>query len=140
MTKPSVRYGEENDLLKKQVTEFARLEGRQPRVMLSSFEPHEGDEKSSDLAVFLSDLGFDVDIGPVVQGPDQLGMNALENDVDVLILFRLKQEDHPDFLSALRGFLEQEGCEEMVVFDDSCEMSGSSVLKRLRAWLSGILE
>ena len=122
------------------VSEFALLEGRQPRVMLSSVLSLENDAEISDFAVSLSGLGFDVDVGPVARNPRQLGLNALENDVDVLILFRLGPGAKADFQLGLQEFLRQQGRDDLLTIHDPSGLSFSKVLNRLIKWLSEIQE
>ncbi len=140
MTRPSFLDRKNSDRLKQLVSEFARLEGRQPRVMLSSVLPLDEEEEISDFAVSLSGLGFDVDIGPVARSFEQLGLNALESDVDVLILFRLDHGDEGNFQMRLKEFVKQKGCDDLLILYDPSGLSSSHVLKMLEKWLAGILE
>ncbi|WKK64888.1 hypothetical protein [Lutimonas zeaxanthinifaciens] len=65
---------------------FSELEGRRPRIMIGSFS--DSDNSSGYLkriANSISDMGFDVDISPRIHSAKKFAMNALENDVDVLL-------------------------------------------------------
>ena len=141
MTQSFFRDIENSDQIKQMVSEFALLEGRQPRVMLSSALSLENDAKVSDFAVSLSGLGFDVDVGPVARNPRQLGLNALENDVDVLILFQVNAVgDRVDFQLRLQEFLRQQGRDDLLTIYNPSGLSYSKVLDRLIKWLSEIRE
>jgi methylmalonyl-CoA mutase len=66
------------------VAEFARLEGRQPRIMVAKMGQDGHDRGAKVVATGYADIGFDVDIGPLFQTPAEAAKQAVENDVHVL--------------------------------------------------------
>jgi methylmalonyl-CoA mutase len=64
--------------------EFARLEGRQPRIMIAKMGQDGHDRGAKVVATGYADIGFDVDIGPLFQTPAEAARQAVENDVHIL--------------------------------------------------------
>ncbi len=64
--------------------EFARLEGRRPRIMIAKMGQDGHDRGAKVVATGYADIGFDVDIGPLFQTPAEAAKQAVENDVHVL--------------------------------------------------------
>jgi methylmalonyl-CoA mutase len=64
--------------------EFARLEGRRPRILLAKMGQDGHDRGAKVIATAFADLGFDVDVGPLFQTPREAARMAVENDVHVL--------------------------------------------------------
>lgn len=63
---------------------FAELEGRRPRIMVAKMGQDGHDRGARVVATSFADLGFDVDISPLFQTPDEVARQAVENDVHVL--------------------------------------------------------
>jgi methylmalonyl-CoA mutase len=64
--------------------EFAKLEGRRPRIMVAKLGQDGHDRGAKIIATSFADLGFDVDIGPLFQTPAEAARQAVENDVHIL--------------------------------------------------------
>lgn len=64
--------------------EFARLEGRRPRMLVAKMGQDGHDRGAKVIATSFADLGFDVDIAPLFQTPQEVAMQAIENDVHVI--------------------------------------------------------
>ncbi|MCK9448173.1 MAG: methylmalonyl-CoA mutase [Bacteroidales bacterium] len=64
--------------------EFAKLEGRRPRIMVAKMGQDGHDRGAKVVATGYADIGFDVDIGPLFQTPAEAARQAVENDVHVL--------------------------------------------------------
>jgi methylmalonyl-CoA mutase len=64
--------------------EFAALEGRRPRIMIAKLGQDGHDRGAKIIATAFADLGFDVDIGPMFQTPEEAARQAAENDVHIL--------------------------------------------------------
>ena len=64
--------------------EFAALEGRRPRIMIAKLGQDGHDRGAKVIATSFADLGFDVDIGPLFQTPEEAARQATENDVHIL--------------------------------------------------------
>ncbi len=64
--------------------EFAKLEGRRPRILVAKMGQDGHDRGARVIATAFADQGFDVDIGPLFQTPKEVARHAVENDVHVL--------------------------------------------------------
>ena len=65
-------------------TEFAKKNGRQPRIMIAKMGQDGHDRGAKVVATGYADCGFDVDMGPLFQTPAEAARQAVENDVNVL--------------------------------------------------------
>ncbi len=68
----------------KMADEFAELEGRRPRIMIAKMGQDGHDRGAKVVATGYADVGFDVDIGPLFQTPQEAAKQAVENDVHIL--------------------------------------------------------
>ncbi len=68
----------------KAVREFAEQEGRQPRIMVAKMGQDGHDRGAKVVATGYADLGFDVDVGPLFQTPEETAKQAVENDAHIL--------------------------------------------------------
>ncbi len=64
--------------------QFAELDGRRPRILVAKMGQDGHDRGAKVIATGFADLGFDVDIGPLFQTPEEVAMQAAENDVHVV--------------------------------------------------------
>lgn len=64
--------------------EFAELDGRRPRIMVAKMGQDGHDRGAKVIATSFADLGFDVDIGPLFQTPEEAALQAAENDVHII--------------------------------------------------------
>src|SRR5690606_12367601 len=72
------------DRVRDRVEAFARREGRRPRILVAKMGQDGHDRGQKVIASALADLGFDVDIGPLFQTPEETARQAVENDVHVV--------------------------------------------------------
>ena len=77
---------ENNDFKKAQAlaNQFAELAGRRPRIMVAKMGQDGHDRGAKIIATSFADIGFDVDIGPLFQTPEEAAKQAMENDVHIL--------------------------------------------------------
>ncbi|MEO9804699.1 MAG: methylmalonyl-CoA mutase [Reichenbachiella sp.] len=66
------------------VEKFEELDGRRPRIMVAKMGQDGHDRGAKVIATSFADLGFDVDIGPLFQTPEEVAKQATENDVHVI--------------------------------------------------------
>jgi methylmalonyl-CoA mutase len=66
------------------VEDFAKEEGRRPRMLVAKMGQDGHDRGAKIIATAFADLGFDVDIGPLFQTPDEVAKDAIESDVHVI--------------------------------------------------------
>lgn len=88
--------------------EFEEQEGRRPRIMVAKLGQDGHDRGAKVIATAFADLGFDVDIGPLFQTPEEAARQAVENDVHV-IGFSSLAAGHKTLLPALVQELEKLG-------------------------------
>jgi methylmalonyl-CoA mutase len=82
----SAEFGEEKDILRVRdaVEEFSRQEGRRPRILVAKLGQDGHDRGAKVVATAFADLGFDVDVGPLFQTPEETARQAVENDVHIV--------------------------------------------------------
>ncbi|UCE93832.1 MAG: hypothetical protein JSV73_00630 [Flavobacteriaceae bacterium] len=88
---------------------FSSMEGRRPRIIVGAFSKKSGTDVSK-IAHILSDMGFDVDISPLITSVERFAMNALENDVDALLMLT-ESNDIKAKMLGLETFLAQQKAE-----------------------------
>ena len=69
---------------KQMADQFAKQEGRRPRIMIAKMGQDGHDRGAKVVATGYADVGFDVDIGPLFQTPAEAAKQAIENDVHIL--------------------------------------------------------
>lgn len=70
--------------LRQRVDDFAQNEGRRPRILVAKIGQDGHDRGAKVISTAFADLGFDVDVGPLFQTPDEVARQAIENDVHVI--------------------------------------------------------
>ncbi|MGI9489481.1 MAG: methylmalonyl-CoA mutase [Geminicoccaceae bacterium] len=75
---------EQFQTIRKRVDAFAESEGRRPRLLVAKMGQDGHDRGSKVIATAFADMGFDVDIGPLFQTPEEVARQAIENDVHVI--------------------------------------------------------
>jgi methylmalonyl-CoA mutase len=101
--------------LKQEVDAFATAEGRRPRVMIAKLGQDGHDRGGRVVASALADLGFDVDIGPLFQTPEEAARQAIENDCHAVGVSTLAA-GHKTLVPALVRALRDQGAAYIVVF------------------------
>jgi methylmalonyl-CoA mutase len=79
-------YGQDPQIeqVRRMTDEFARKQGRRPRILIAKMGQDGHDRGAKVIATAYADLGFDVDIGPLFQQPDEAARMASENDVHII--------------------------------------------------------
>ena len=80
----NMNRNEDFEKARRMADEFAVLEGRRPRIMIAKLGQDGHDRGAKVIATAFADLGFDVDIGPMFQTPEEAARQAAENDVHIL--------------------------------------------------------
>ena len=99
---------------KKLADNFANLEGRRPRIMISKLGQDGHDRGAKVVATGYADLGFDVDIGPLFQTPKEATKQAVENDVHILGISSLAA-GHKTLVPQVIAQLKKYGREDIMV-------------------------
>ncbi len=100
--------------IQKQVEAFAVSEGRRPRIMVVKLGQDGHDRGAKVIASALADIGFDVDISPLFQTPEEAARQALENDVHVVGVSSLAA-GHRTLVPQLLEALHAGGGEDIIV-------------------------
>lgn len=99
---------------KKMADEFAQLAGRRPRIMIAKMGQDGHDRGAKVISTSFADMGFDVDIGPLFQTPEEVAKQAIENDVHVVGASSLAA-GHKTLVPALIAELKNQGREDILV-------------------------
>jgi methylmalonyl-CoA mutase len=101
--------------LKTEIAAFGEAQGRRPRVMIAKLGQDGHDRGAKVVATAFADLGFDVDIGPLFQTPEECARQAIENDVHAIGVSTLAA-GHKTLVPAIIEELKRQGGEEIIVF------------------------
>ena len=112
----SAEFGEDEEvaLVRKMADDLADREGRRPRIMVAKMGQDGHDRGAKVVSTAFADLGFDVDVGPLFQTPDEVAQQAVENDVHVVGMSSLAG-GHKTLLPALISELRRQGREDIMV-------------------------
>ena len=99
---------------KQLANEFAKKEGRRPRIMIAKMGQDGHDRGAKVVATGYADLGFDVDIGPLFQTPAEAAKQAVENDVHILGVSSLAA-GHKTLVPQVIAELKKYGREDIMV-------------------------
>ena len=94
--------------------QFAKKHGRRPRIMIAKMGQDGHDRGGKVVATGYADCGFDVDMGPLFQTPEESAKQAVENDVDVLGVSSLAA-GHKTLIPQVIGELKKLGREDIMV-------------------------
>lgn len=100
--------------VQKMTDEFLENEGRRPRIMIAKMGQDGHDRGAKVISTAFADLGFDVDIGPLFQTPEETAIQAVENDVHAIGISSLAA-GHKTLLPLLVQELKKLGREDIVV-------------------------
>ena len=100
--------------IQEEIEEFAKAEGRRPRILVVKMGQDGHDRGAKVIATAFADLGFDVDIGPLFQTPDEAARDAVENDVHVIGISS-QAAGHKTLVPALVDALKKEGREDILI-------------------------
>jgi methylmalonyl-CoA mutase len=93
---------------------FEEAEGRRPRILVAKMGQDGHDRGQKVIATAFADLGFDVDVGPLFQTPEEVARQAVEADVHVVGVSSLAA-GHLTLVPALRQALADLGAEDVVI-------------------------
>ena len=100
---------------KKLADQFAEMTGRRPRIMIAKMGQDGHDRGAKVVATGYADLGFDVDMGPLFQTPEETAKQAVENDVHVVGVSSLAA-GHKTLVPAVIAELKKLGREDILVY------------------------
>ncbi|WP_429950738.1 methylmalonyl-CoA mutase [Comamonas sediminis] len=101
--------------LKSEIAAFAEAQGRRPRVMIAKLGQDGHDRGAKVVATAFADLGYDVDMGPLFQTPEECARQAIENDVHAVGVSTLAA-GHKTLVPAIIEELKKQGADDIIVF------------------------
>ncbi len=99
---------------RKATDNFAAKDGRRPRILVAKMGQDGHDRGAKIIATAFADLGFDVDIGPLFQTPEEVAKQAMENDVHVLGVSSLSA-GHKTLMPQVVNELKKQGMDDVLV-------------------------
>ncbi|OCA02377.1 methylmalonyl-CoA mutase [Akkermansia glycaniphila] len=103
------------DKVRNLTDEFAEREGRRPRILIAKMGQDGHDRGAKVVSSAYADLGFDVDVGPLFQTPEETAKMAIENDVHIIGMSSLAA-GHKVLLPTLIEELKKQGRPDILVF------------------------
>lgn len=100
--------------IQKDVERFAEVEGRRPRMLVVKMGQDGHDRGAKVIATAFADIGFDVDVGPLFQTPQEAAQDAVDNDVHVVGISS-QAAGHKTLAPQLVQALKEAGAEEIIV-------------------------
>ena len=100
--------------VRKMTDDFAKKEGRRPRIMIAKMGQDGHDRGAKVIATAYADMGFDVDMGPLFQTPEETAKQAVENDVHIIGISSLAG-GHKTLLPQLVKELKKLGREDIII-------------------------
>eukprot|EP01034_Spumella_vulgaris_P038417 gene38417-47435_t len=134
------------DKLKTEINAFAEEQGRRPRVMIAKLGQDGHDRGAKVVATAFADLGFDVDMGPLFQTPEECARQAIENDVhavgvsplagdDEMSAMHMEMDTKLDLAIAYQEIGDKEGARELL--DEVIRGGSDDQVARARAGGAG---
>ena len=96
------------------VNEFEKSHGRRPRILVVKLGQDGHDRGAKVIATAFADMGFDVDIGPLFQTPEEAARDAIENDVHIIGV-STQAAGHKTLVPILMNSLAEQGSENILV-------------------------
>ncbi|MBK0329150.1 methylmalonyl-CoA mutase [Rhodobacteraceae bacterium F11138] len=101
-------------MIQKSVSDFADSEGRRPRMLVVKMGQDGHDRGAKVIATAFADIGFDVDVGPLFQTPQEAAQDAVDNDVHVIGISS-QAAGHKTLAPQLVQALKEAGAEDIIV-------------------------
>ena len=100
--------------IQRSVEDFAEAEGRRPRMLVVKMGQDGHDRGAKVIATAFADIGFDVDVGPLFQTPEEAAQDAIDNDVHVVGISS-QAAGHKTLAPQLVKALRAQGAEDIIV-------------------------
>ncbi len=100
--------------IQKDVEAFAEAEGRRPRMLVVKMGQDGHDRGAKVIATAFADIGFDVDVGPLFQTPEEAAQDAIDNDVHIIGISS-QAAGHKTLAPKLIEALKEQGAEDILV-------------------------
>ncbi|MCP5072628.1 MAG: methylmalonyl-CoA mutase [Rhodobacteraceae bacterium] len=100
--------------IQRDVESFAQAEGRRPRMLVVKMGQDGHDRGAKVIATAFADIGFDVDVGPLFQTPEEAAQDAIDNDVHIIGISS-QAAGHKTLAPKLVEALKDQGAEDIIV-------------------------
>lgn len=100
--------------IQKDIEDFASREGRRPRMLVLKMGQDGHDRGAKVIATAFADIGFDVDVGPLFQTPEEAAREAIENDVHIIGVSSLAA-GHKTLIPQLIAELKDQGADDIII-------------------------
>jgi len=100
--------------IQKEIESFAEAEGRRPRMLVVKMGQDGHDRGAKVIATAFADIGFDVDVGPLFQTPEEAAQDAIDNDVHVIGISS-QAAGHKTLAPQLIEALREQGADDIIV-------------------------
>jgi len=109
-------FPDQNEIaqVRDEINDFAKKAGRRPRIIVAKMGQDGHDRGAKVIATAFADLGFDVDIAPLFQTPEEVVKQAIENDVHVIGISS-QVAGHKTLIDLLMKVLKKENSEDIIV-------------------------
>ncbi len=105
---------EKFSLVTKRVEEFAKNEGRRPRMMVAKMGQDGHDRGAKIISTAFADMGFDIDVAPLFQTPSEVAKQAIENDVHIIGVSS-QAAGHKTLIPELISILKKQNVDDMLI-------------------------
>jgi len=107
-------HNEQFGMLQQQIVDFERQQGRRPRILVAKLGQDGHDRGANVIATALADIGFDVDLSPLFQTPEEIVRQALDNDVHIIGI-STQAGAHTQLVPEVMALLKQQHADDVVV-------------------------
>jgi len=107
-------HNEQFSMLQQQIKEFEKSQGRRPRILVAKLGQDGHDRGANVIATALADIGFDVDLSPLFQTPEEIVRQALDNDVH-MIGISTQAGAHTQLVPEVMALLKQQNIDDIIV-------------------------
>lgn len=107
-------HNEQFSMLQEQIKVFETSQGRRPRILVAKLGQDGHDRGANVIATALADIGFDVDLSPLFQTPEEIVRQALDNDVH-MIGISTQAGAHTQLVPEVMGLLKQQNIDDIIV-------------------------
>jgi len=107
-------HNEQFGMLQQQIVDFEKQQGRRPRILVAKLGQDGHDRGANVIATALADIGFDVDLSPLFQTPEEIVRQALDNDVHIIGI-STQAGAHTQLVPEVMALLKQQNADDIVV-------------------------
>jgi len=107
-------HNEQFSMLQQHIQDFEKEQGRRPRILVAKLGQDGHDRGANVIATALADIGFDVDLSPLFQTPEEIVRQALDNDVHIIGI-STQAGAHTQLVPEVMALLKQKNIDDIIV-------------------------